>query len=278
VEVLAPAKINLNLRVLGKREDGFHEIDTLIAPLTLSDTLNFERSNEHRFTCTDTSLPTDDNNLVVRAVREFERDTGSSCAVHIHLRKCIPHGAGLGGGSSDAASTLLALDSLFQTELGLDRLTVIAARLGSDVPAFLHGAPVRCKGRGEIVEPAPGTPSYPVLLIKPAFAVPTPWAYKNWADSQEHCGVDYAPQHLGDLNLFNDLERPVFEKYLLLPVIKVWLQKQPEVRAALMSGSGSTMLAILASGDDASPLLTRFNSEVSEEFWTWSGHTIASRE
>ena len=249
MEFLAPAKVNLSLRVLRRRDDGFHEIESLMAPIAIRDTLDIERRNAGgiEFTCSDTTLPTDGTNLVVRAARGFFETTRIEPDVRIFLRKETPHGAGLGGGSSDAATTLLALDTIFETRLPLAELTRIAAAIGSDIPFFLVRGPAWCRGRGEIVEPCTLPHMLPLLLIKPPFCVPTPWAYRRWRDSLEIPGVSYAPQTIDGITFVNDLERPVFEKFIQLAEMKRWLLEQPETAATLMSGSGSTMIAVLRS-------------------------------
>ena len=163
----APAKINVTLRVLGKREDGFHEIETLIVPLGLADRLTVEEAEGWSFSCDDPTVPGDEGNLVVRAARLFFAETSVKPSVRVHLMKSIPHGAGLGGGSSDAAATLRMLDQFYAAGLGTDRLMRMAAELGSDVPVFIDGGAAWCRGRGEIVEAADFTERLPVLLLKP---------------------------------------------------------------------------------------------------------------
>lgn len=276
MDFLAPAKINLTLRVLRRREDGFHEIETLMAPLSIFDTLEIERKESGGlvFTCSDASLPTDGSNLVVRAVEEFCGSFGFQPHVKIHLRKEIPHGAGLGGGSSDAATTLLALNHLFHTELPTEELMPLAASLGSDVPFFLVQSAAWCRGRGEKVEAAPLKQSVPVLLIKPPFGVPTPWAYKQWRDSLEIPGLDYGPQKFAWGELVNDLERPVFEKFLQLAEWKRRLREQPEVDGALMSGSGSTVFAVLKSRDVGMGLAQRVAAEFGPNLWVGLAETV----
>ena len=249
MDFLAPAKVNLSLRVIRRREDGFHEIETLMAPIAIRDTLSIERRNAGgiELTCSDTTLPTDGTNLVVRAAHGFFERTRIEPHVRIFLQKETPHGAGLGGGSSDAATTLLALDTIFETRLPLGDLTTIAAGIGSDIPFFLVRGPAWCRGRGELVEPCTLPHPVPLLLIKPPFGVPTPWAYQRWRDSLEIPGVSYAPQALDGITIVNDLERPVFEKFIQLAEMKRWLLEQPETAAAIMSGSGSTLIAVLRS-------------------------------
>src|SRR6058998_3171058 len=183
MQVLAPAKINLSLKILGRRSDGFHEIETLIAPITLCDQLEIGTSNSSngiRFSCDDPSVPAGDNNLIVRAAKAFFAATKLKPAVSIELNKRIPHGAGLGGGSSDAASTLLALNELFEAKLSREALTEIAEPIGSDIPFFIFQSAALCKGHGEIVSAVKLNRQFSILLLKPAFAVSTGWAYSHW--------------------------------------------------------------------------------------------------
>src|ERR1043166_2795516 len=135
-----PAKINLSLEVRGKRADGFHEIETLIVPISLADTLIITPADAFSFSCDDPAVPADETNLVVRAARVFRARTGIVPRVKIELQKKIPHGAGLGGGSSDAATTLLALNKLLNTRLDSQTVAELAAELGSDVPVFIFGS------------------------------------------------------------------------------------------------------------------------------------------
>jgi len=265
----APAKINLSLSILGKRPDGFHEIESLMVPITLADTLTLEANDESRiaFTCSDTTLPCDDSNLVVRAARRFCETAGIAPALRIHLEKAIPHGAGLGGGSSDGAATLAGLNEFFGSPLTHEAIHTLAAELGSDVPFFLARSAAVCRGRGEIVEPAPFPHQLPLLLVKPAFGVPTPWAYSRWRDSLEIPGISYTPQEFAWGRLVNDMERPVFEKYLFLAILKRWLLQQPETVGALLSGSGSTCFAVLRNAADGPALEARAHEEFGE-VWT----------
>jgi len=271
MQLLAPAKVNLSLQILRRREDGWHEIDTLMTSISLCDELTIEAGpTGFSFFSDDPALPAGEENLVVRAARAFFAATREEPCVRIELRKKIPHGAGLGGGSSDAASTLRGLNELHDGKLSAARLRTLAAALGSDVPFFLAPGAARCRGRGEIVEPAASLPRISLLLLKPEFGVATPWAYRQWRDSRELPGVDYGLQTVGGLALQNDLERPVFEKHLFLARMKGWLREQPEVEAALMSGSGSTMFAVLRDGGEADALATRSRAELDPLLWTFA--------
>ncbi|MBX6326754.1 MAG: 4-(cytidine 5'-diphospho)-2-C-methyl-D-erythritol kinase, partial [Chthoniobacterales bacterium] len=213
--------------------------------------------------------------LAVRAAVLFFESTKIEPAVSIHLTKKIPHGAGLGGGSSDAASVLLALDELFNTRLSREALVEMAASIGSDVPLFVLQSAALCKGRGERVAPVNLNRKLSLLLLKPGFAVPTSWAYSRWQRAQQIPGIRYETQRFGGQTFVNDLERPVFEKFVFLARIKMWLLDQPEVGAALMSGSGSAVFAVLRDNADATTLAQRSRVELDPELWTCACETIA---
>jgi 4-diphosphocytidyl-2-C-methyl-D-erythritol kinase len=270
----APAKINLSLRILGKRPDGFHELETLMVPIGLSDEIEIIHAPGHgvSLSCNDPEIPTDSGNLCVKAVELFREETGIAHGISISLMKRIPHGAGLGGGSSDAAAVLKGINTLFDDPLVTEELALLAASLGSDVPFFLHDGPALCKGRGEILEDAPAIPERRILLIKPPFPVPTAWAYKRYAEIKKagtKLPIDPL-QHLGLIELINDLEPPVFAKYLLLPAMKQWLLEQSAVESAFMTGSGSTMVAVInpeATVDDIPALKQVIKTEFGETMW-----------
>lgn len=278
MEFFAPAKVNLSLRVLRRREDGFHEIESLMCPLSIFDTLDISHREEGglEFTCDDPSIPPGEDNLVVRAAKLFCTSCGFEPRLRIHLAKRIPHGAGLGGGSSDAATTLIGLNRLFETELSHEALSAMAADLGSDIPFFIYQSAAIIRGRGEFVEPASFPHELPLFLIKPAFGVPTPWAYQHWRDSREVPGVRFAAQEFPWGTLVNDLERPVFEKYLFLADLKTWLLAQPEVAGALMSGSGATVFAVLHEKSAAESLASKVSAEFSADLWCCLCETIGS--
>ena len=280
LELFAPAKINLTLAVKGRRDDGFHEIESVVAPITLFDRLHFAHQEAPgiAFHCSDPSLPVGADNLVVRAASLFCQSFGFQPNLRIELEKRIPHGAGLGGGSSDAASTLLALNALFAADLPRPPLVSLAAELGSDVPVFIQQSPAVMRGRGDIVEKISLEAALPLLLVKPPFGVPTPWAYSRWRDSRPIPGVSYSPQAIPGLRfeLSNELERPVFEKHLCLAELKSWLSLPPEVGAALMSGSGSTIFAVLREKDLGFTLGSRIAKQFGENLWVYLCETIPS--
>jgi 4-diphosphocytidyl-2-C-methyl-D-erythritol kinase len=275
--IQAPAKLNLSLRVLGRRDDGFHDIESLMVRLPkLADELEFSEAAKFSFSCDDPTVPGDEGNLVIKALRAYEAAAQTECRFAIHLKKSIPHGAGLGGGSSDAAATLLALDQLHDGRLGISRLIELAAGIGSDVPFFLGDAAVRVSGRGERLESVEPPPALPILLLKPSFGVPTPEAYRHWLDSMEIPGIRYAPQIIDGLEFVNDLERPVFAKHRFLAELKQWLLRREEVRAALLCGSGSTIFAVLHAGADAAQLARCARHELDPALWHWAGMSAGS--
>ena len=277
MQVSAPAKINLFLKVLRSRPDGFHEIETFISPISLCDQIKIDKNKRGQgisFRCDDPSVPRGSENLAVRAANAFFAATQTKPAVSIVLKKIIPHGAGLGGGSSDAAAVLLALNQLFATKLSRQKLAKLGSTIGSDVPFFIFESAAVCTGRGEIVTPRKLTQQLSILLVKPDFGVSTPWTYRRWQNSRELPGISYVQQDFRGQKLHNDLERPVFEKFVFLARIKMWLLQQKEVAAALMSGSGSTIFAVLRPNADIDLLAKRVRKELDREIWTCVCETL----
>ena len=277
MQVSAPAKINLFLKVLRRRRDGFHEIETFISPISLCDQIKIDKNKRGQgisFRCDDPSVPRGGENLAVRAANAFFAATQTKPAVSIVLKKIIPHGAGLGGGSSDAAAVLLALNQLFATKLSRQKLAKLGSTIGSDVPFFIFESAAVCTGRGEIVTPRELTQQLSILLVKPDFGVSTPWAYERWQNSRELPGISYVQQDFRGQKLHNDLERPVFEKFVFLARIKMWLLQRKEVAAALMSGSGSTVFAALRPNVNIDLLAKRVRKELDREIWTCVCETL----
>lgn len=273
----APCKVNVSLRVLGKRKDGFHEVDTVMVPLELCDELEFSPASRLEMSCDAPGIPLDESNLVMKAGRLMERELGYPMSWHIHLVKKVPHGAGLGGGSSDAACVLLTLNELENAGLSRDRLVELCGELGSDVGFFIYAEACRCTGRGEKVAPVADWNGWdPILvLLKPSFGVSTPDAYKRWAASCELPGIPYGTQYVDGHELVNDLERPVFEKHLFLAEVKRWLLEQPGVHGAMMSGSGSTMFAVMENEEAAHRLMTAAHLQLDPTLWMWSGKVLS---
>jgi 4-diphosphocytidyl-2-C-methyl-D-erythritol kinase len=273
MQLRAPAKINLSFRIRHRRSDGFHEIETLMSPVSLYDEITLQPNESGlRFHCDNSALLTD--NLVVRAAELFFEKKKTKPTVDIALKKNIPYGAGLGGGSSDAATTLLGLNELFEAGFSREELSELAAQIGSDVPFFIYQSAATCGGRGEIVTPTKLKAPLSLLLLKPEFSVSTPWAYSHWMDSRELPDVSYASQEFDAAQFVNDLERPVLEKFVFLAEMKRWLRQQPEVGAALLSGSGSTVFAVLKDGADVKKLAKRARAELDPDLWTCACATL----
>jgi 4-diphosphocytidyl-2-C-methyl-D-erythritol kinase len=227
------AKINWALRITGKRADGFHELETVFQTISLHDVLTFTPSDRLSLICDDTSIPTGDSNLVMRAARALDVNN-----VAIDLRKRIPAGGGLGGGSSNAAATLVALGGK------RDDLASIALELGSDVPFFLVGGTAYATGRGEVLTPMPPMRGLPLLLVLPEERVLTKHAFARITRYSPPLGID---AYRDFTNFTNDFEEPVFE---MLPRLRTLKQRLLDAGAkwAAMSGSGSTLVGAF---DDA---------------------------
>lgn len=270
MKTLTPAKINLTLEIFGRRPDGFHELATWMVPVSLYDSLEIDETEEDSLSVNVPGLRNDQSNLVVRARDLFTETTGIGAAYRISLEKNIPMGAGLGGGSSDAAATLRLLNQLHGEPLDVDQLRELAARLGSDVPFFIEPNSFWCTGRGELMEQKGFDRNLWACLFKPEFGVPTAAAYHAYARLPED-EKKGEPQQTRWGMLRNDIEQAVFRKYLLLPVIKEWLKQQPETIVALMSGSGSTMFAVANGESEGWALVERFRSKFGDRIWSWMG-------
>lgn len=283
IERSSPCKVNLLLNILGKRADGFHELETIMHPVPVHDELSFERSGAGiDLTCNDPRLPVNRGNLVHRAATDFLQAAKITDGIRIHLEKRIPLAAGLGGGSGNAATTLLGLNELFGQPLASHQLAEIAASLGSDIPFFLQIKPALATGRGEQVAPLDFFPvlrDTSILLVHPGFGVSTPWAYQNLARFPEalHGRAGRAQelvQVLREGNLatagaafYNSLEAPVLDKYPVLALYQDFLRANGAA-VALMSGSGSTTFALIKDQNAAGHLVELFKREFGQTCWT----------
>jgi 4-diphosphocytidyl-2-C-methyl-D-erythritol kinase len=248
----AYAKINLYLRVVGRRPDGYHEIETLFHSIRLADTLSFDAApaGQLLLECDDPSLPPDESNLVCRAAAALRAAAGVEAGARIRLAKRIPMGAGLGGGSSDAAATLVGLCRLWGLSLDAAALHALAAGLGSDVPFFLRGGAALATGRGELLIPLPDAPPLALVLVSPPFEVGTPWAYRAWRPVPDGPSAAACREALarGDRQalaaaLRNDLEPGVVATHPELETIRQRLRAAGAL-GARMTGSGSTLFAL----------------------------------
>lgn len=284
LERSSPAKINLILNILGKRPDGFHELETVMQPVGVCDTLTAERIAQPgiHLTCSEPRLPVDSSNLVHRAASLFLAEVGDSEAgVRVHLEKRIPMAAGLGGGSSNAAATLLLLNECFEQALSPEQIRRIAAALGSDVPFFLQSGPALATGRGEIVEPLDPFPALlgkAVLLIHPGFGVATAWSYRALAEfptdqngERGRAGRLINLLQARDLRaasheFYNSLEAPVLEKYPVLSLYQEFLRERGAI-VTRMSGSGSSTFAVFQDLTAANAAIPDFRDRFGSSGW-----------
>jgi 4-diphosphocytidyl-2-C-methyl-D-erythritol kinase len=282
LELPSPCKVNLLLNILGRRADGFHELETVLLPVAVFDQLSFSRSGRAvELTCSHPGLPTDGRNLVHRAAERFRDAARIADGIRIHLEKRIPMEAGLGGGSANAATTLLGLNEVFGRPLGPDQLQAIAAGLGSDIPFFLQPGPALATGRGERIEPLAAFPALRgggLLLAHPGFGVSTAWAYQQLArfPAALHGRAGRARELIASLQapnpaaaadgLYNAFEAPVLKKYPLLAVFQEFLRAEGAA-AALMSGSGSTTFALTDGLAGAQALADKFSARFGPTHW-----------
>ena len=256
-------KINLGLRILRKRNDGYHDLETVFYPLALKDVLEIQRDTTLHFTAYGLPIPGDrDGNLCLKAWQLLKKDFPDLPFAHIHLYKHIPIGAGLGGGSSDGASTLLLLNKQFNLGLDTSRLLFYAAQLGSDCPFFILNTPSLGGGRGEKLEPATlDLSGYCFVLIDPKVHVSTAQAFSLCTPSIAGPSIHEIIQQPIDTwkdQLINDFEAPVFQLHPHLRDIKELLYSHGAVYAAL-SGSGSSLFGIFAKGKPPSlPVSSHF--------------------
>lgn len=270
VTVPAHAKVNLYLDVIGKRPDGYHELVTLFERIDLADELTLERvpGAGVEIRCGHPEVPRDGTNLVARAVEGYRQAAGWTEGVRITLKKRIPIAAGLGGGSSDAAATLRGLQELTGPLLPEKKLVELAQGLGSDAAFFLTPGPFALgRGRGECLEPVPAPAHLWHLLVFPGFPVPTKSVYQAFALTHRGPDVRLLIRALRDSDvpkivdlLFNALEPTVEKLYPALQEVKAIFKEQAGLARPMVSGSGSTVMALCASraeAEEAAQLLHR---------------------
>ena len=283
----AYAKINLNLRLGPRRPDGYHPIDTFFVRVNVFDTLHADITTDGNCTLSidgDSRLSAGEDNLVIRAARAVQKYAPKGAGVALRLDKKIPQGAGLGGGSSDAASTLLLMRKLWGTHHSEEDLALLGAELGSDVPFFLQPHAAHATGRGEILEPVPLRDLPWALLIHPGFPSPTAQAYAEYAKrpgpGQEGPPLLLIQRDRSELTLRprNDLERPVEGKFLWIRSAREWLEKQSGVMTARMSGSGSTVFAIWKSENEAKKIASAAREYFGGEAWLQVAQLICGSE
>jgi len=287
MHVLAPAKINLHLRVGAARADGFHPLMSWMCTVGLFDTLEFDHAENSattdppahvRLVCDDLNLPTDERNLVVRVTsswgrRVYEMKKMRVRSLRASLAKKIPAGAGLGGGSSDGASALRAVNVLWETGASDSELAEFAGQFGSDLPFFFHGPSSICTGRGEIVRPIARPRPQWAMLVLPEIMMPTPEVYRRF--DQMELGRDENVKEMPDWNvsaelsaadllpmLVNDLEAPAFSISKRLRELRETVERGVQ-RIVRMSGSGSSLFTIFDEREEAEAAARKTNKDFS---------------
>jgi 4-diphosphocytidyl-2-C-methyl-D-erythritol kinase len=255
MKILAPAKVNLYLRVVGKRRDGYHLIDSLMVPVSLYDEIEITKPRTTRsvltVTCDDPIVPVGKKNLAYKAAALVLDRASVSEPVHIHIRKQIPVGGGLGGGSSDAAATMIGLNRHLGLGVSKRSMLELATQLGADVPFFVHGRPAIARGIGERLKLLTSVPKLWIIILYPGFPVSTRWAYQGLKFKLtkviRNTKLNLHLDDYGELAplLVNDLEGVTIRRYPRIAHLKERLL-QEGATGALMSGSGSSVFGIFA--------------------------------
>jgi 4-diphosphocytidyl-2-C-methyl-D-erythritol kinase len=268
IHAIARAKVNLSLEVLYKRGDGYHEIETILQSVNLYDELDIDLATDGRITitCDDPDIPTDSGNICWKAITEMRRFV-PGLGASIHIRKQIPHSAGLGGGSSNAAAVILAVNSHFSLDLPADQLEAVALKLGSDVPFMLYGGTILARGRGEKLTRLDGLKRCYFLIVKPSVNISTSWVYNNinfrltkhrYRLNLKQVNTILARFPRIALSFKNDLENVVCPAFPpIAGILDELLAKDPCYAA--MSGSGSSVFAVFVNEGKASGLADSFS-------------------
>lgn len=277
LRLFSPAKINLFLRIVSKRSDGYHNLSSVFQTISLGDTLTFELHDQDELTCTDRRLPVDASNLILKATDLFRRKTGLKQGFKIHLTKRIPTEAGLGGGSSNAATALWACHQLTNTQVNLNTLKQWAAEIGSDVPFFFSQGTAYCTSRGESVYHLPALAKRMLWIVKPHGGLSTPEVYRrlNFVNSIPETSFqrDLDAFLSGSLPYFNDLEKPAFEMRPELFQLKSALMRSG-FETVLMSGSGSSFFCLGEGEIPHQPDLITFSaSYINRSLFNWYSET-----
>ena len=269
----APAKVNLFLKVLSRRPDGYHEIESLMQKIELFDILHLSRQGVTiSLSCPGTTLPEDKENLAYRAAHVFFSATGCNTGIKIILKKNIPVAAGLGGGSSDAAAVIIGLNKLLNTNLNQEQLIDIARSLGADVPFFVQDCSAAiATGIGDCILKVDPLQGFSIVLVNPGFGVSTKWVYENFplTSSSNPYILARGPKMAKNFHgvapglfeeLGNDLEVVTISRYPEIGDIKKELKKAGAV-ASLMSGSGPTVFGLFLSEEDAQRSFTQLSKK-----------------
>ena len=279
--LLSPAKVNLFLKVLSKRPDGYHEIYSLMQPISLYDEVTIDVGEGDGITVsTDhAGVPAGKDNLAFRAADLVLKETGERRKVSIYIRKTIPVGAGLGGGSSNASTVLMGLNSFLGSPLSEQRLMELGASIGSDVPFFMLRSPALATGRGEVLKRV-RLPAYTYVLVNPGFHVSTAWAYNNLdlTKKAEDNIFMYSEESLDSERnirnfLHNDLEAVTAGKYPEISAIKGSLIEAGAL-GALMSGSGPTVFGVFTDTDKAQEAFKTLKGSLDRGFSVFLAHGL----
>lgn len=270
MKLFAPAKVNLNLRVTGRRNDGYHLLDTLMVSISLGDDVELARadgpSGSIALTVDDPGVPAGEENTVHRAVRAFRERTGRRDPVSVAIRKRIPVGAGLGGGSTDAAAALRGLNGLLEGGLSTGDLQALAVSVGADVPFFIRGEAARARGIGEELTPAGPLPRLWMVVLFPNLPVSTAWVYRNFrfkltkpSNNNNLFEKLDTPDEVAQV-MVNDLETVTIGRYPRIARLKERLKESGAI-GSLMSGSGSAVFGLFAGEADAKKAFAGFEGE-----------------
>jgi 4-diphosphocytidyl-2-C-methyl-D-erythritol kinase len=246
-----PAKINFGLNIISKREDGFHNLETIFYPINIFDKLTIREDDKFSLTTTSSKLNTEQNNTIIKAKELLSQKTGVEVKVSITLDKRIPIGAGMGGGSSDGAAALLALNKFYELHLTNDELLHLALKIGSDAPFFIDPVPKYASARGEIFEAISLVIDKPILIVNPGIHISTSWAFSKINPRMPKFNLNQirgTAHHTLSLlrgKVINDFETIVFDTYPAIKKIKDTMYESG-AEFALMTGSGSTVFGIFS--------------------------------
>ena len=270
MRLFAPAKVNLNLRITGRRDDGYHLLDSLMVPISLGDEVEISRIEGPPRSLTvyadAPDVPLGEENTVHRAAQAFYERTGRDQPVAVNIRKRIPIGAGLGGGSTDAAAVLRGMNDLLGAGLTTEDLMALAVSVGADVPFFIGGKAARARGIGEELSPVGPLPKLWLVVLFPNFPVSTAWAYRNYRfkltkpSNNNNLIENLDTPHEVAQVMVNDLETVTIGRYPRIARLKDRLDEKGAI-GSLMSGSGSAVFGLFTGEADAAKAFAGFEGE-----------------
>jgi len=281
MKIPCPAKINIRLKITGRRPDGYHDLVSVMVPVELFDYIELETGQTQGITlsCEGLSVPSNEDNLVFKAARAFFSQTGLKQNVFIKLTKNIPVAAGLGGGSSNAACTLKALNEIWSNPLTFQDLGKLALDLGADVPFFLYSRPCIARGIGEILEPIKKWPEFWYVIVMPPISVSTSWVYDNLKLKLTNDEYEFILQRLAEDSLDissileNDLETVTASRFPVVNTIKKALV-DAGAKGALMSGSGPSVFGVFRLKEHAFSAKRHLASQNLGEIFAVAGYSF----